>query len=47
MGNWKYVNMDEILINSCTFCQHIPTQFTRYLFRLHKKPFSAKKLDTT
>ena len=47
MGNWKYV-MDEIHINSCTFCQYIPTQFTSYLFRLHKKPLlSDKKLDTT
>ena len=46
VGNWKYV-MDEILINSCTFCEHIPTQFTRYLFRLHNKLVSDKKLDTT
>ena len=36
MGNWKYV-MDEILINSFPFCKYIPTQFTRYLFRLHTK----------
>ena len=39
--NWVYGQLevcyvDEILTHSCTFCQHIPTQFTTYLFRLQK-----------
>ena len=38
--NWVYAQLEvcyvyEILTHSCTFCQHIPTQFTTYLFRLH------------
>ena len=39
--NWVYAQLEvcyvyEILTHSCTFCQHIPTQFTTYLFRLQK-----------
>ena len=38
--NWVYAQLEvcyvyEILTHSCTFCQHIPTKFTTYLFRLH------------
>ena len=37
--------MDEILTHSCTFCHHISSQLSRYLFRLQKK--TDKKLDKT